>query len=371
MKKLVCSAAALSLTSVSGLAATNDWSQLDQEVEALTSSLAQDGGPNFGGWVRARWDFSGDEAFQTVLVDDTGTTQTQDLNGATVANVRVLAEGETAGYGYMVQYDFRYSEFLDASVSFPIGSITGTVGQFKPPIVRSALVSSRDIFFQSKSLNGAVWTGRDQGVMISGEFDALGWWLTLMNGSDSTGQDLFFSGRVDFDLMGPGVGDAEGAVGGSENPTVTAGLSGFNDSFSNKGEGFGLDVWASTNVYSFGGEVVSYGDSGYVSGSVPGDLYSPPGSFGPIPKGPTGTGGLGDSTPWAISGTYMLTPDTWEVGARFQDWDTSSSDRAIEVGVNYYIQGHDLKWQFGYTNFSTDTTNGDFSLVNAGIVLAF
>jgi hypothetical protein len=361
MKKLVTSAAALSLTAVPGVASENDWSQLDQEVEALTSSLQDDEGMHLGGWVRARWDFSGDVEADLVNID--GDTETQELNGASVPDVRLILDGETGGYGYFVQYEAASSVLLDASVDFPIGeTIRGTVGQFKPPIVRSALLSSKDIFFMDKSVNGFAWTGRDQGVMIEGEFDALGWWLTVMNGSDGSFEDLFISGRVDFDLMGEGVGNVEGAYGGSDNPSVTAGLSAFNDGFSDDGEGFGLDVYAATNIYSFGGELIDYGDSGYSSQLA---------GISTISTTAIVTG-LGGATPWAISGTYMLTPDTWEVGARYQDLDNDDDERLIEIAVNHYLQGHDLKWQVQYSNFSTDGAGEeDADIISGGIVLAF
>lgn len=372
MKKLFTSAAALSLTAVPGLASENDWSQLDQEVEALTSSLQDQDGLHIGGWIRARWDFSGD--LETDLVNIDGDTQTQSLNGASVPQVRLILDGETGGYGYFVQYELSSQreltdpslpgdKLLDASIDFPIGeTIRGTVGQFKPPIVRSALLSRKDIFFLDKSTNGIAWSGRDQGVMVEGEFDALGWWLTLMNGSDGAFEDLFISGRVDFDLMGEGVGNVEGAYGGGDNPSVTAGVSAFSDGFSDDGEGFGADVYASTNIYSFGAELVDYGDSGYFSQAA---------GIATIGLTPVDTG-LGGATPWAISGTYMLTPDTWEVGARYQDLDNDDDERLIEIAVNHYLQGHDLKWQVQYTNFSTDAAGeDDADVISGGIVLAF
>jgi hypothetical protein len=366
MKKLVYSALALSLTAVPGMASENDWSQLDQEVAALTSSLQAGEGPHLGGWIRARWDISGDVEVTIPEFDPPFTPTTQELNGATVPDVRVVLDGQTGAYGYLVQYDFITSTLLDAAIDFPIGgAVRGTVGQFKPPVVRSALVSYKDTFFMDKTLNGFAWTTRDQGAMIAGDFDALGWWVTIMNGADGALEDLFISGRVDFDLMGEGVGNVEGAYGGQDSPAVTAGLSGFNDGFADDGSGFGFDVYATTNIYSFGGELVSYDDSGYAS-IFAGTGASPTGNL------LTPTVGLGDSAPWSISGTYMLTPDTWEVGARFQDFDNTNDERAIEIAVSHYIQGHDLKWQFQYTNFSTDSAViDDADIISAGIVLGF
>jgi glycerol-3-phosphate acyltransferase PlsX len=47
--------------------------------------------------------------------------------------------------------------------------------------------------------------------MVSGDFDALSWWLAIQDGSDGDGDDYFFAGRVAFDFLGDGVGNVEGA----------------------------------------------------------------------------------------------------------------------------------------------------------------
>lgn len=372
MKKLVYSALALSLTTVSGLASENEWSQLDQEVEALTSSLAQDDGLSFGGWIRTRHDYSDDVEVPFASIDNDGDPDvgTNDLSGFSVPDVRLLAMGSRGDYGYFVQYDFQMSPagglygdvdgggLLDAYITFPIGPVTGTVGQFKPPIARSALLTSKDIFFVDKTLTGVAFTGRDQGAMVSGDFDALGWWLSIQNGSDGQGDDYFFAGRVAFDFLGDGIGNVEGAWGGSDDPSATASASYWDDTSSDDGSGFNLGAAAATSVYSFAGEITNYDDSGYTS------------TFGRTGKSDD-TGGLGDTTPWAVEGTYMLTPDTWEVGARYQDFDDDENTDLIEVAVNHYMEGHDLKWTIQYTTSNSDDNDLEIDLITLGLTAGF
>lgn len=372
MKKLVYSAFALSLTTVSGFASENEWSQLDQEVEALASSLAQDDGLSFGGWIRARHDYSDDVSVPFASIENDGSPDvgTNDLSGFSVPDVRLLAMGSRGDYGYMVQYDFQTSGsnagffdndgggLLDAYVTFPIGPVTGTVGQFKPPIARSSLLTSKDIFFVNKTLTGIAWTSRDQGAMVSGDFDALSWWLAIQDGSDGDGDDYFFAGRVAFDFLGDGVGNVEGAWGGSDDPAATASASYWDDTASDDGEGFNLGVVASTSVYSFSGEVTDYGKSGYTS------------TFGRT--GDTSdTNGFGDTTPFAVAGTYMLTPDTWEVGVRYQDFDDEENTDVIEVAVNHYMEGHDLKWTIQYSTSNSDDSDLEIDLITLGLTAGF
>ena len=53
MNKLVFGALALTLTSTAGFASDNEWLSLDQEIDALASSLTVQGGAGISGWIGA------------------------------------------------------------------------------------------------------------------------------------------------------------------------------------------------------------------------------------------------------------------------------------------------------------------------------
>jgi hypothetical protein len=55
MKKLTCSAIALTMTCAAGFASDGEWSALDQEVGALASTLSLDGGPTVSGLLQTQY----------------------------------------------------------------------------------------------------------------------------------------------------------------------------------------------------------------------------------------------------------------------------------------------------------------------------
>jgi len=336
MKKLVYSALALSVTSAGALASDTDWSTLDQEIEALTASTALDTtGPTIGGRIRTSYVSNSDS--------DTG-----DFD---VVDARMSASGSRGDYGYKLQVDFADAgSLLDAYVDFPLGGqVNGRFGQFKAGLSRSGLMSSGDIFFTTRNLAGTSWSGRAEGFMLSGEFDQLGWSLTIQDGADAGGDDYLMAGKVDFDLMGDGASSNEGAYGGTDAPSATAGI-GFWDDGGGAADldGTLLEFHGGTNVYSFGIDMMSVGDGG-----------APTTNGNDILVG-------ADSSPMSVMGTYMLQPDTWELGVRFEDYDDDASERLSVAAVNY-LDGHDLKWTIEYSSTSVGDVDTDILTIQLNL----
>ena len=49
----------------------------------------------------------------------------------------------------------------------------------------------------------------------------------------------------------------------------------------------------------------------------------------------------------------MLVPEKYEVAVRYDDFDDTNTPmafdrRTLTFGLNRYVRGHDLKWQFNY-----------------------
>ena len=90
--------------------------------------------------------------------------------------------------------------------------------------------------------------------------------------------------------------------------------------------------------------------------------------------------GLGDTTSYSIGGTLMLTDPTsrsntgaWEVGARWQDLDNADDTTILDIGVNYYIEGHNMKYILNYTSINSDAGAAvpDADLFRVGVQTRF
>ncbi len=345
MKKLVYSAIALAVTSTGALATDTDWSTLDQEIEALTTSSALDTtGPNVSGRIRTSYLNSSD----------------LNLGGFEVNDVRFIVAGKRGDYGYKLQADFADSPvLLDAYIDFPLGGqVNGRFGQFKPGVSRSGLISSGKLFFIDRNVVGQLWNARTPGFMVSGAFDQIAWSITATNGSDGLADEYLLAGHVTFDLMGEGASDSEGAYGGTDDPSATAGIAFWDDGGVDNNSGTVLEFHGGTNVYSFGADIMDL-DTGLVAtnGSLTGML---------------GSASLAaDSTPWSIQGTYMLQPDTWEIGLRYQDFDNSADENKLDLGVINYLDGHNLKWTFQYSSTTSDVAANEIDWLGLSLQIIF
>lgn len=349
MKKLVSSALALSVLTGGVIASDNEWTTLDHEIEALSSSISLDGGPNIGGRIRTLYASSSDVM--------KGANSLGDFD---VKQARLYVTGERAGYGYKLQVDFASSNILlDAYVDFPVGGqVQGRFGQFKPGFSRSGLISSGKIFFIDRNIIGGLWGDRSEGIMFSGNFEAFAWWLTITDGSDANGDEYLITGKAAFDVMGDGAAGNEGAYGGSEAPSATAAIAFYDDGGTNDNTGTLIEFHGGTNMYSFGVDLLSIGDAlAPTNGSV---------SMSPF------AGALqADSTPMSIAGTYMLSPDKWQLGIRYQDYDNTASDTKLDIAAVNHIDGDAVKWTFQISTTSSDVTANEMDWMAIQLQLGF
>jgi hypothetical protein len=274
-----------------------------------------------------------------------------DLTGFTVPSARVELTGGREGYNYTISYDLSGSALQDAFIEFPIGSVTGRAGAFKAPVVSSGLRDRQDLFFADRSVIGQMWSGRQAGFGLSGAFDQLNWHLGVQNGADGVADEFLLSLRGEFTFMGKG-SSYEG-VGG----TVAAAF--YDDGAIDEGDGFAVEANLATSTYSFGLEVLDIGEGG-----GPGTGNDSGAVLVALPTG-------ADSTPFALSGTYMLTENEWEIGLRFQDLDDADDSDKIDLAVNHYNDGHDLKWTMQYTTTSSDDATAEVDLFLIGLTLGF
>ena len=356
MKKLVISACALTATSAAALGSDGTWSSLDDQIEALTTSLAIDnGGPVVSGRIRTYYVNSSDVV---VGVDEDG--DDVNLGGFRVTDARLAVKGSRGDYEYKLQVDFADEpELLDAYADFPIGGqVKGRFGQFKAGLSRSALVSSGDLAFVDRNMIGNLFSTRAEGIQLMGEFDALDWNITVQNGSDDVGEDYFIVGKVGFDVLGDGKDLVEGAYGGTEEPSATVAIAFYDDGATSDGNGTLLEFHGGTNLYSFGADVLDIGDDLYAGNGSAADTLS-------------GIALEANTTPFSVFGTYMLQPETWEVALRYQDLDNELGEDKIDLAVNNYLEGHALKWTLQYSTTSSDDSDNEVDSIWLQLQVAF
>lgn len=357
MKKLVFSACALTLTGSVALANDSDWAQLDKDVQALSASLqdVEGTGVTIGGRIRVFYDNSGDVQPNGPLGND--------LGGFTAYNARLYAHGTTsAGVGYRLENDFATGLLLDAFIDVNLATdINLRIGQFRGFVLNEAQIDSGNLFFADRSQVAAAVSGRGTGAAVTGNFDAFEFGVTVQNGGDGIGDDLFYAIRGGIAILGEGTQLVEGAYGAGDEMEASAGIAFFSDDAVDDADGVALEATLASNMFSLQAAVLSLGDVAITSTNEINEV-------GVIPL-------EGDTTPWSIGGTFMLTDGTsdygaWELGARFQDLDDSISTRLIDIGANYYADGHNMKYTIGWTQIDVDGDN-DVSLFRLGVNTRF
>ena len=342
MKLLSMCAAALTLSGFA-VASETDYSSFDRDIEALVSGrLADNTGPNISGFVQVRYENSSD-----IMVG------ANDLGGFTVPRARMSLKGERQGYGYKVQVDFASGTILkDAYIDIPINSISARAGMFRPAFSRNASSSSTRLFFIDRTEVGQLFDDRDAGAMFHGNFDQLSFFLSLVNGTDGTGDELKTVIKVAFNFMGAGIGNIEGAFGGPDELSGTASVAMMDDGETSDGSATLIEAHVANSQYSAGIEL-----------------------FDADAMGVTAAAGTSlaedDATAMTVYGTYMLTPDQWELGIRFQDMDDTDDTSIMEIGVNRYLDGHNLKYSIGYRSISADTAANESDLLQVQLQVNF
>ncbi|MCP4963913.1 MAG: hypothetical protein GY926_01615, partial [bacterium] len=266
---------------------------------------------------------------------------------------RVTIAGERQGYGYKVQADFASGTILkDAYVDIPINNISARAGLFKAGMSRNGLNSSSKLFFIDRSEIGNLYDERDGGAMFHGNFDQLSFFLSLMNGTDGTGDELLTVIRVAFNFMGAGIGAVEGAYGGPDELSGTAAIAIYDDGDTTDGSATLIEAHVANSQYSAGIEMLDADALG-------------------VSAAPGASMAANDATAMTLYGTYMLTPDQWELGIRFQDMDDTNDTSIMEVGVNRYLDGHNLKYSIGYRSISSDVATDEKDIIQLQLQVAF
>ncbi len=354
---------------------TSDWLGLDEELNSLASTVTLQGNePNFGGLLRTNvlWsdDFNG------------GTPGAEDLLGADITDAKLWAQGDVGEIGWRVMMDFanfgesapgagdevtyladlfagspgaEYSAQLqDAYATWNLSeSLTLTFGRFRAPTTRSMWVPSEQLLFQNRSLLGEFGYQFNEGVMLSGSYESnLSWWLSAQNGIDGLEDDLSFNGRVEYALGMPAP-TFEGAFLSTNEIEATIGVFYGDEGQLGSGSYLGGDLTANMGSLSFYGELTDFDDDwAPVLGSRFGSVFD-----------------AGGATPWSVTLSLMLQPETWEIAARYEELDDLGDTRLLTLGANYYLTGHNAKAQFNVIDISSDVDAQEGTIFGLGLVV--
>ena len=226
------------------------------------------------------------------------------------------------------QYDFRASfeadtgtaRLEDAYIRYVKSeALAAVVGSFKPRVLFSNSVDPELLMFNERTLLGTFFDNWDIGAQASGRVvEKLDYFVSITNGADGSKDDKLYVLRGEWCFQGQGVMLQEGLHGISGEKDIDLGLVFFQDTGDDE-VGLGVDVLARFEKFCVQFEAMSLDDG--LSGNA--GLKTVPVALS------------GDSMPWAISGSTMLS-DTMQIAGRIQSADNNAETRILSVALDYY-----------------------------------
>jgi hypothetical protein len=362
----------------SAAAPSSDWLGLSGELNGLSATLQDQMGPTtVGGLIRGQIQQSDDFGY--------GVPNAETL-GAQLDDAKLFGKGSIGDFDWRIMFDFANrldptwfgavnGNSFSPSGGSPVFGDTAVLqeaygnwnfyegiglifGQFRAHRSFSNTVYSEQLLFQNRTLIGELGYRFDKGIMLHGNYAGpLSWYLSAQNGADDVQEDFEYVGRVEW-AFGAGAGNGEGGIvmpGGNQNGDQFNGAIGgtYGDEGAvSDGSYYGIDFVGRVAGFFINGEFFSYDDDW--AGALGGAL---------------GTGFTEGPSFWSASVGYLLPGDQWELAARYQDLDDTEETSLITLGVNYYVAGHNAKWQLNYTDVSSDGTDLEGSLISLGLTL--
>ncbi|MCE9592565.1 MAG: OprO/OprP family phosphate-selective porin [Planctomycetes bacterium] len=328
---------------------SNDYLSLDRELTALANTLNQgESGVKVNAWIKT-----------AVISQDSTTSGTPDTLGTQLAGVRLNFSAKiTDTIDMKISIDGAKGtlDLKDAYGKVKLCETANlTMGQFRAPVLVSSSAADEKLVFFDRTAQGSVWKDREPGVMFDGKVQQFRWSASAQNGGDGVADEMLFAGHVAFDVLGAGIIKQEAGFGTDAETALTVGATYLDEGTLDDGAVVAFEVNAATGPVFVQAELVDY-DKGFTTGAVP---------IGAAKN----ASGLADTTPFDVTAAYMFNPN-WEGAVRFQDADDTSDTSSIGFGVNYYVKGHDVKWQLNVISTSSDNTALDTDKILLGLVLA-
>ena len=306
MNKIITTSIALAVASTTSFANGGSWLELDKDIASLSSTVNVAGGTEVGGLLRSSYRDGGD-------VGEFG-----------FEDVMLHAGGSLEEFTWRISGDMSDGGFTldDAHVVWSYNSnVSVAWGQFKLPMFRSSSIDQESMLFIDRSVLGATYDNYDMGVSISGSNSGLDWTLAAVNGdADPADQEsLTMFAHVDYH-MGNGANSSDGAMLAGDEMDATIGFSYMDEQDDGLDAVLGIDFAMTMGQFSLMVELAD-GDDDAV------------GSLGNAPN--------------AFTFGYLFA-DNMEAAFRHEDRDLGDDTSKDTFGLNYYLHGHNAKWQINY-----------------------
>lgn len=313
MNKFLYTAIALTAASTTSFASDSDWLELDQDIASLSSNVATADGASVGALLRTSY-------------RDGGT-----LGGFTHDDTDLWFEGSLEEFSYRVSFDIKSGSVAleDAYVTWGAGDDMSVIwGQFKTPVLRSSTIDSENMLFIDRSNLGMLFDIFDTGVGVMGHLEGFNYTFAAQNGTDGATEDLLLFGHASYNI-GAGLSSNEGAMKSGDELDGVIGVSYLD--FENDS----IDAILAVDV-------------AVTMGQISGSLELADGSDDAV-------GGAMGTNPLAITLGYLFA-DNMEAAYRYEDYDDAADSSKSTFGFNWYLHGHNAKWQINYIDddLSTD-----------------
>ena len=364
MNKFLKGALAIAATGTVGFAEptdSNDWLELDSEINSLATSYAsaQDG----MGWtalLRFTYTFSS---------DDIATGGGDDVSGFKFEDVDMAFWGGVGTYQWRVSWDvangvggFILDDLTleDAFIMFECEEyFTTTAGNYKMRVLMSNDVDPERQLFIDRTPLGSAFDFWDAGVELTGTQDMLRWYAALQNGSNGQNSGHRYSVRAEYDF-GTGASLNEAALGANDDFNGTVGATYFNDdTLSGDTSMIAIDFRGTYGLFGMGAEIA------FIDEDLANNLSTSV-DFSRISNTALSFANDDDTNPLSIWLSYCLNEE-FEGAVRFDDLDNMADESIISVVVNWYRSSHNAKWQLQVSDVDSD--NDDGTIIQIGYVV--
>lgn len=270
------------------------------------------------------------------------------VNGFDFHDIDIWAELPIEGYDFRASFDADSgtARLEDAYVHYVHSdALIGTVGSFKPRVLFSNSVDPELMMFNERTVLGSFFDGWDIGAQASGHvLENLDYFVSITNGADGNKDDKLYVLRGEWSFQGQDIPLQEGQRGIAGEQDVELGLVFFQDT-GDDDVGIGADVLARFEKFSLQFEVMSL-DDGLGGGA---GLKTVPVAL------------AGDSLPWALSGSTMLS-DNMQLAGRIQSLDNNDDTRILSVALDYYPADGPISLVAQIDRYDEDGNNEGFAL---------
>jgi len=279
-----------------------------------------------------------------------------DVGGFRLYDAQVWFSAQAFGFDVFARGDFGEAssfppktssgvvsfELRDFYVRRPITEdVDVYLGQFKCPLVASGNMGDGNLAMIDRTRIGQLFSmpgAYQPGAAVIYDDGRLHGKVVLQNGADGAtdGNGIVVRGEY---RMGEHANHHEGALDKPGfNGTFGAGY--FMDDSDIGGEDFGsawaVDAYTNYDAFSAHGEILGADEE--LASRALGNTTD-------------------DAMPYSLTLGYLFAPE-WEGFFRYQDLDNEVDASIIGAGVNYYVHGHQAKWQIGVSQYDDDNIDG-------------